>query len=376
MKLLNSIIATTFAATLLTACDRAKQAGDAFGSINSPWELKDTKDKMTDARIISAELQQKSEEFPLITINAKVTCQPDTDESGFFVELTTLSSNESQGGTLKGMPIEFLKNPPGLDALVKIQFIASGLMPAGFPYKRHTTVALKINEGQPDTQLIPDALAVSSQYNNQIFVFPLQIEALTKTPIDSARIEIPTTQGNPNILIDFKDPNVAKVVGACDGMRRALKKKTEAANNAASKPTEQPSIPQPNDANEPQRASPPAPLAPASPTAPPSSGPRVEAAASSADSKTNELINTKPSFDCTKASNNVEQRVCSNETLARLDAKLNLVFNEAKKRTEDIHPIKIEQIAWIKNQRNKCTSDECIKEAYDFRINQIESLTR
>lgn len=231
------IIAAATLSTLL-GCEKAKQTAESMKNIDSPWTLKEAKDPMTDAVVITAESQQRSEEHPLVAIATKISCVPADGPIGFQIEITSLSTKKSEDGVLSGMPIEFNETPQNLRGLVRLQLVSSGLIPAEFPYERTTTVAIRLNEGLPDNQLVPDVPAVSTQYNNEIFIFPFQLEAALKTNIKSARIMIPTKQGTPNVWIDFRDPNVSKVVKSCENIKLSLNSKIKATEEPAAKEAE------------------------------------------------------------------------------------------------------------------------------------------
>jgi uncharacterized protein YecT (DUF1311 family) len=74
------------------------------------------------------------------------------------------------------------------------------------------------------------------------------------------------------------------------------------------------------------------------------------------------------SFDCEKASSEVEKTICSDDELSKLDETLNKVYLQALKRT-DIKEQTIEsQKQWLKKVRDACQDADCLKEAYENRI--------
>jgi uncharacterized protein YecT (DUF1311 family) len=74
------------------------------------------------------------------------------------------------------------------------------------------------------------------------------------------------------------------------------------------------------------------------------------------------------SFDCKKATSEVEKIICSDDELSRLDESLNKVYLQALKRT-DIKEQTIEsQKQWLREVRNECQDADCLKEAYETRI--------
>ena len=77
-----------------------------------------------------------------------------------------------------------------------------------------------------------------------------------------------------------------------------------------------------------------------------------------------------PSFDCTKASNNAEKLVCSDNQLAQLDLELTAAYTKARDRSADPSKLKADQIAWIKMSR-QCGDKQCLEQAYKMRISQF-----
>ncbi len=77
------------------------------------------------------------------------------------------------------------------------------------------------------------------------------------------------------------------------------------------------------------------------------------------------------SFDCSKATSEVEKLICGNDDLSRLDESLHKAFLKALKRP-DIKEQTIEsQKQWLKNQRNACRDAQCIRKAYKTRIKEL-----
>lgn len=84
-----------------------------------------------------------------------------------------------------------------------------------------------------------------------------------------------------------------------------------------------------------------------------------------------------PSFDCAKASNDVERTICANEQLAASDAAVAANYKQLLKyRTgKDSKVFKDEQRAWLK-RRNQCgTNVACLSDAYDFRYSEMCTVT-
>jgi len=82
-------------------------------------------------------------------------------------------------------------------------------------------------------------------------------------------------------------------------------------------------------------------------------------------------ISFAASFDCAKATSEVEKLICGNDDLSRLDEYLHKAFLKALKRP-DIKQQTIEsQKLWLKNNRNACRDAKCIRKAYKTRIKEL-----
>jgi len=78
------------------------------------------------------------------------------------------------------------------------------------------------------------------------------------------------------------------------------------------------------------------------------------------------------SFDCSKATSEVEKIICGDDELSKLDQALNKAYLQALKRT-DMKKRTIEnQRLWLKNERNACKDAECLKKAYQTRITELK----
>jgi hypothetical protein len=74
------------------------------------------------------------------------------------------------------------------------------------------------------------------------------------------------------------------------------------------------------------------------------------------------------SFDCGKASTEVERKICSSPSLSVMDEKLSEVFNPLKNR----RAFQVIESDWLESERNSCESMECLEDAY---VRQIRFLT-
>lgn len=84
-----------------------------------------------------------------------------------------------------------------------------------------------------------------------------------------------------------------------------------------------------------------------------------------------------PSFNCSKATHEIEQLICSDNELAELDVSLSDLYQLVMKNTPKAEQkrLRSEQIGWVKG-RNECwKSDDkraCVKVEYETRINQLK----
>jgi len=78
----------------------------------------------------------------------------------------------------------------------------------------------------------------------------------------------------------------------------------------------------------------------------------------------------KPSFDCSKASNNIERMICADPTLSALDVELSKQYSRVLATATDQRQLKAQQVKWVQSVR-LCTSSECVASAYRERIAQL-----
>lgn len=81
---------------------------------------------------------------------------------------------------------------------------------------------------------------------------------------------------------------------------------------------------------------------------------------------------SKPSFDCTKASTNIEKLICSNPELGNWDMKVSTAYSQAMSTApqEVKSSLKAQQQEWIKS-RNKCISSECLISVHEKRHSEL-----
>ena len=75
------------------------------------------------------------------------------------------------------------------------------------------------------------------------------------------------------------------------------------------------------------------------------------------------------SYDCSKASTQVEHLICNDDELSKLDEELAFNYAETMELGEYKSYLKNSQEFWLKNIRDVCTNSACLKEVYEQRIN-------
>ena len=88
-----------------------------------------------------------------------------------------------------------------------------------------------------------------------------------------------------------------------------------------------------------------------------------------------------PSFDCNKASGNIEEIICNDEELSALDRKLAEVYAAATKIAVSERPpmLKAEQRGWIKGRKDCWKSKDarsCVESTYRLRIAELQARYR
>ena len=80
------------------------------------------------------------------------------------------------------------------------------------------------------------------------------------------------------------------------------------------------------------------------------------------------------SFNCTKATSNVEKMICADALLSELDSQMGTLYKKASQNTENKKELLENQRGWIKDREN-CTTFDCISLSTKNRISQLEDLT-
>jgi uncharacterized protein len=76
-----------------------------------------------------------------------------------------------------------------------------------------------------------------------------------------------------------------------------------------------------------------------------------------------------PSFNCARAQTDIQRTICADEKLSALDRELADTFNALKGQPgTDAVALQKEEMHWLASERNKCSSNDCIAQAYTSRI--------
>lgn len=82
------------------------------------------------------------------------------------------------------------------------------------------------------------------------------------------------------------------------------------------------------------------------------------------------------SFDCTKAATAVEKMICSDNELSALDSKLADTYRNGLRTAQRPEPIKDDQKAWLRMTRNRCSTVDCLQNAYKQRLQILTDITK
>ena len=85
----------------------------------------------------------------------------------------------------------------------------------------------------------------------------------------------------------------------------------------------------------------------------------------------------QPSFNCSKATHEIEQLICSDDELAALDVSLSNLYKTVRKNTPAAAQkrLKAEQSGWVKGRNDCWKADDkrsCVKSEYETRINELK----
>lgn len=76
------------------------------------------------------------------------------------------------------------------------------------------------------------------------------------------------------------------------------------------------------------------------------------------------------SFDCSKAASTVEKLICGDDELSKMDETLSKTYLQTDQ-SGDHQKATREQRQWLKDKRNACLDEKCLKSAYTTRINEL-----
>lgn len=82
-------------------------------------------------------------------------------------------------------------------------------------------------------------------------------------------------------------------------------------------------------------------------------------------------VTWSPSFDCTKATTGSERLICSNKELSEADVQLVQAYRAALENTAEKDVLKRQQRDWLKNERDACSTVECMMKAYKDRMEKL-----
>jgi uncharacterized protein len=78
------------------------------------------------------------------------------------------------------------------------------------------------------------------------------------------------------------------------------------------------------------------------------------------------------SFDCKKATTEVEKMICADTVLSKLDEELSAAYNSSRQGMKQDGGIKLSQKKWLK-KRNDCKNAICLKKHYEARLSVLRS---
>lgn len=82
------------------------------------------------------------------------------------------------------------------------------------------------------------------------------------------------------------------------------------------------------------------------------------------------------SFDCAKAGNWIEKTICAKAALSKLDDQLEQNYRAALRKTNDAAALRESQRSWLTNNRNTCTTPQCLTQTYQTRLGRLAQITQ
>lgn len=77
------------------------------------------------------------------------------------------------------------------------------------------------------------------------------------------------------------------------------------------------------------------------------------------------------SFDCSKARTEIERMVCSDNEISELDGNLAEAYQRQLTGSASTEQLRSEQRLWLRNVRNRCRSIDCLRAAYQQRLEAL-----
>lgn len=80
------------------------------------------------------------------------------------------------------------------------------------------------------------------------------------------------------------------------------------------------------------------------------------------------------SFDCAKASSQIETLICSSPETADADRRLAAAYRAARSKSSDPSALKVDQRNWLTTERNACTDAACLTKLMEARIQKLAAM--
>jgi uncharacterized protein len=77
------------------------------------------------------------------------------------------------------------------------------------------------------------------------------------------------------------------------------------------------------------------------------------------------------SFNCSKTGSSVEKTICASKALSSLDEQLAKAYESVILLSDHPDVVKSHQKEWLRNIRDKCQDETCLKSAYEHRLAQL-----
>jgi uncharacterized protein len=77
------------------------------------------------------------------------------------------------------------------------------------------------------------------------------------------------------------------------------------------------------------------------------------------------------SFNCSQVGTSVEKTICASKVLSRLDEQLAKAYESVILVSDNPDMVKSQQKEWLRNVRDQCQDEPCLKSAYENRLAQL-----